>query len=346
MREIGRHFPAPYQPFLVRDDFIVRADLFPMPGLYNGHLEQNHFVLDNRFDAFLDERLAALDRAPDSYRCLDESEPEALAEIYLRLFRVLAGEYPEFVTLDGQSLDLRHLGLTADLTDPLHITVTPNASAPAGGLRVAAWVNAQSGVTRLADLLALAVQEDIVIMRLRPDGSHLAEALHVLLPSAWNPLEKLRLGFDAIHEPVAESQRLIASAGKVMKAMTTKGPYVRFGLSLTTRPHLDCHPDWPKPWDDAWLTDPDQLARNVTVRIERQTTRPFPDLGRALFTVRIYTSSLDRLASERPDLIPRLATVIRTAHPAILAYKDIAHYTEAVAAWCESMPALKESVSP
>src|SRR3954451_3360532 len=134
MREIGRHFPAPYQPFLVRDDFIVRADLFPMPGLYNGHHEQNHFVLDNRFDEFLDERLAALDRAPDSYRCLDESDPVALAEIYFRLFRVLAGEYPEFVTVGDRSLELRHLGLTAALVDPLHITVTPSASAPAGGL--------------------------------------------------------------------------------------------------------------------------------------------------------------------------------------------------------------------
>jgi hypothetical protein len=134
---------------------------------------------------------------------------------------------------------------------------------------------------------------------------------------------------------VAESERLIASAHNVMKAIVTKGPYVRFGLSLTTLPSLDSHPDHDKPWDDAWLDDLDVLASHVTLRIERQTTFPMPDLGRALFSVRIYTTPLVDLSRDRPDLIPRLAEILRSASPAVVAYKGMAKYAEPVAQWCE-----------
>jgi hypothetical protein len=117
--------------------------------------------------------------------------------------------------------------------------------------------------------------------------------------------------------------------------MVTRGPYVRFGLSLTTLPMLDSHPDHEEPWDTHWLDDLDVLASQCTVRIERQTTCPMPDLGRALFTVRIYTAPLVQLAGSHPDLIPRLATILRSASPAILEYKGIAEYAHPIAQWCE-----------
>ncbi len=336
MGTIGALFPPPYMPFVVRDDFIVRADLFPLPGIYNGHHEQNHFVLDSQFDEFLDERLAAFARKPDSYRCIDIEDPASLAEVYVRLIKQLAIEYPDYVDYSPPLLDLRHIGLRADLTDRQSIAIEIIDPDNDGGRRVLDWVSAQSGLTRLGDLLALAVQEDIVIMRLREDGSHLAESLHVLLPSGWDPAEKVMRGFDTIHEPVADSQRLMNSAANVMKAMTTKGPYVRFGFSISTCPRLDIHPDIVRPWDAAWLDDLDTLASNLTLRVERQTTMPFPDLGRALFSVRIYTMPLDRVAAERPDLLPRIAAVVRSASPAVLQYKGMAHYSDALATWCEA----------
>lgn len=327
---------APYQPFLVRDDFIVRADLFPLPGTYNGRRETRHFELDNQFDLFVTEKLAALARDPARYRCLDPDESDALAEVYWRIFRILAAEHPEYVQIDGETIHLRLPGLTIDAGDRQHVGVTVRSDASEIGRAVARWIDAQSGLDRFGDALALACQEDIVIMRLLPDGRHRAESLHVLLPSAWNPREKYQQSFGTIHEPVADSARLVASADNVMKAIVTKGPYIRFGLSLTTLPSLDNHSDLPKPWDPAWIADPDLLASKVSVRIERQTTYPMPDLGRALFTVRIYSTSLPELAGNRPDLISRLATILRSASPAVLAYKGIAEYALPVAAWCEA----------
>jgi hypothetical protein len=104
---------------------------------------------------------------------------------------------------------------------------------------------------------------------------------------------------------------------------------------LTTLPRLDSHPDHHKPWDDAWLDDLDQLANKITVRIERQTTFPMADLGRALFSVRIYTTPLTELSHGRPDLVPRLAEILRSASPAVFEYKGMAKYAGPVAAWCE-----------
>jgi len=328
--------PPPYQPFLVRDDLIVRADLFPLPGIYNGRREERHFELDTQLCAVLNEKLAALERSPERYRCLDRTESAALAEVFWRLFQILEREHPEFVRVDRTTVDLRLLGLKLDLRDRQMLGVSVDPGAPEIGQRVAAWIDAQDGIDRLGDALALACQEDIVIMRLLDDGRHRAESLHVLLPSAWSPLEKYQQSFGTIHEPVADSARLVASAGNVMKAIVTKGPYVRYGLSLTTLSRLDNHPDHAKPWDPAWLNDPDLLASKVSVRIERQTTYPIPDLGRALFTVRIYSTPLTELAEHRSDLLLRLATVLRSGSPAILAYKGIAEYALPVAEWCES----------
>jgi hypothetical protein len=306
-----------------------------MPGVYNGRREERHFELDDRFPEFLCEKMAALERSPEQYRSLDPSEAEALAEVYWRIFGIFANEYPEFVRVIGTTIDLSLLGLQLDLRDRQQIGVSVEHGAPEIGRRVAAWVDAQRGIDRLGDALALSCQEDIVIMRLLDDGRHLAESLHVMLPSAWSPAEKYRQSFGAIHEPVADSARLVASSGNVMKAIVTRGPFVRFGLSLTTLPALDNHPDHAKPWDPEWLDDPDVLAGKVSVRIERQTTYPMPDLGRALFTVRIYNTPLRQLAGDHPDLLRRLATVLRSGSPAVLAYKEIAEYALPIADWCE-----------
>jgi len=331
--------PSPYQPFLIRDDFIVRADLFPLPGTYNGRRENRHFELDNRFEEFLTEKLAALARAPEKYRCLDSAEQEILAEVYIRLFQIFAREYPEHVQVNDDTIELRLLGLTLHLCDRLHVGVLVSSDAPEIGRQVADWIDAQTGLNRLGDALALACQEDIVVMRQLEDGRNRAESLHVLLPSTWNPAEKYQQSFATIHEPVADSARLIASSHNVIKAIVSRGPYVRFGLSLTTLPALDSHPDHDKPWDPAWLDDLNVLASRCTVRIERQTTFPMPDLGRALFTVRIYTTPLVQLAESNPHLIPRLAKILRSASPAILAYKGIQEYALPIADWCEQTAA-------
>ncbi len=334
MRPALESLPLPYQPFVVRDDFIVRADLFPLPGEYNGRLEERHFELDQRFDDYIDEKLTGFERAAERYRCIDPEEPSALAEVYWRLFQIFGREYPELVDVSESRIDLRLLGVSLDIRDRLNVGISCDRDAPDVGRRVAEWLDRQAGVTRFGDALALACQEDIVIMRLRDDGSHLAESLHVLLPSSWNPLEKYQQSFGDIHIPVAESERLVASSNNVMKAIVTKGPYVRFGLSLTTQPKIDSHPDHPKPWDDAWLDDHDALARNCIVRIERQTTFPMPDLGRALFSVRIYNTPLVALAQSRPDLVHRLESILREASPAVVAYKGMSRYVLPVADWC------------
>jgi hypothetical protein len=202
--------------------------------------------------------------------------------------------------------------------------------------RADAWLREQRGLRRLGDALALSCQEDLVLMRELPDGSAVAEWLHVCLPSGWDPAEKVGRDFAAIHAPVADKARLLGSADNVMKAMLTKGPYVRFGWGLTTCPSLNAHPTVEAPWDDAWLSDPAVVAARTYVRMERQTTLALPGLGRALFTIRIYLTPLtDRLAAE-PELRPRIATLLRSCSPAVLAYKGMTELVPPLLAWLEA----------
>jgi hypothetical protein len=202
------------------------------------------------------------------------------------------------------------------------------------GRRIGAWLERQTGVNRLFDALALACQEDIVIMRGVPDGIDIAEALHVCFPSGWDPREKAGTNFATIHLPVAESEKLVSSSTNVMKALLTKGPYVRFGWGLGADFDLDNHPETPRRRMPAEaLADLDEVAANVWIRTERQTTYPMPDLGRGLFTIRVYIEPLIAWVQREPEIGPRLISLIETATPAVRDYKGFAPFAEPLLAW-------------
>ena len=122
-------------------------------------------------------------------------------------------------------------------------------------------------------------------MRGSDSGPGDAEALHVCFPSGWDPREKAGRDFTTIHEPVGDNARLLGASANVMKALLTKGPYVRFSFGLSPNPALDNHPVTrpPKPPASIW-TDPESAIDRIYVRMERQTTYPMPDLNRGLFT--------------------------------------------------------------
>ena len=201
------------------------------------------------------------------------------------------------------------------------------------GAAVAGHLEGEAGVVRLADALGLCCQEDLVVMRGLPEGGDVAEWLHVCIPSGWDPAEKVGRSFQDIHVPVADSARLVASGPNVVKAMIRKGPYVRFGWGLTTNPHLNSHPATRPEAPDLDGLTPSEIAALTYVRMERQTTLAMPDLDRALFTVRIYLDPLvDRLEAD-PSLRPRLASLIASCSPEVIAYKGMADLAGPVLEW-------------
>lgn len=328
--------PPPNPPFPIRDTFRIRADLYPLGTEINGQLEHAHFVEDELYYAYITQKLDLLETDISKRRLIALDDPGGLAEALWRLYRLLARDQPDVAELapSGEEVALKLLGLRLRAPTPEHrISPLIERYAPTAlGERIAAWLEQQSGIARLADALALSCQEDIVIMQAVADADR-AELLHVCFPSRWDPRAKFNTGFVYIHDPIPKNEALIQAGRNVMRALLTKGPFIRFGWSLTLDPRLDHHPESAlPPVPDDIFADPARLAAHTFLRMERQTTYPMPDLGRTLFSIRTYIQPLSE-AVQAPGRRARLAHILSTLEPEVAAYKGLAQMQAPLLAW-------------
>ena len=254
--------------------------------------------------------------------------------------------------LEGPELDL------VDEAPPASGGAVP----PALRRRVRTHLSALEPLERLADALALAVQEDLVVMagatgdaragdhvpprpgpteRSAPDArapdaptprDGRAELLHVCFPSSWDPAARAGAGFAALHAPVPHSETLRAASGRVVRAMVAKGPFVRYVWSLAPDDALDRNPRRAPALPP--VTDPARLW----FRVERQTVMPLPVSGRALFTIRVYRAPLPEVL-DTPDRRRTLASALRSMDAALLAYKGVGGLREPLLAYLDGPPA-------
>lgn len=332
-------FPPQHAPFAVRDVTKIQADLFPMGSEINGRIENGHFVADEHWEADVAEKIDLLERDASLRRQIVTDDPAGLAESLWRVGGLIAADHPSLwrVEADGATLPRLGLRLVADSSESRLEPAVDDELATPLGRRIARWLRTQRGIDRLLDALALAVQEDIVIMRGLPDGSDVCEALQVCFPSGWDPREKAGHSFANIHRPVADSDRLVSSSPNVLRAMINKGPYLRFTFGLSFNPLLDNHPATRNNRQSFTEFDNfDALLPRLYVRMERQTTHGFADLNRALFSIRIYVNPLLERIERDPSLRPRIANLLRTAIPDVSDYKGYTPYSEHLIAWLES----------
>lgn len=215
---------------------------------------------------------------------------------------------------------------------------------------------------RLADALALSVQEDLVVMGLGAGaapgagagagaGTHAAagddgassthrsgtastggpaagsaELLHVCFPSGWDPATRAGADFATLHGPVPHGETLRRAAPQVVRAMVSKGPFVRYVWSLVPGPELDRNP---RRRADLRRTVPPEA---LWFRVERQTVMPLPEQRRALFTIRVYMAPLAEVLTG-PERRATLASAIASMDDALLAYKGIGRGRDALLAW-------------
>lgn len=142
------------------------------------------------------------------------------------------------------------------------------------------------------DNLARQIQEDLVIQRLSESDDWLGAA-HVSFPSGWDPAEKIGRPLSVIHAPVPGMN--LAASRKLVETMVHRGPYQRYVWSAVYEDTLDFHPGTPKkPFDPA--------APVLFIKVERQITYGFADLGAALFVLRqhmIPEAEIDKRALHR-----------------------------------------------
>ncbi len=335
-------FPAQHSPFAVRDVTRIQADLFPMGSEINGRIERGHFVADEHWEQDVAEKLTLAETDPTLRHFVVTDDPAGLTEALWRIAGLIAADQPTLwqTRPDGAFLPRHRLRLIADTPARRIEPEIDDSNATPLGVRIAAWLRRLRGPGRLLDALAMTVQEDIVVMRAHDDGSDTAEALQVSFPSGWDPREKAGRSFSAIHHPIPDSDRLVSSSANVMRAIIAKGPYLRFTFGLSFHPLLDNHPATrPNRKSFRDFASFEDVLQNLCVRMERQTTYGFPDLGRALFSIRIYVNPLlERLAAD-PSLRPRIANLVRSAIPEVSEYKGYAPYADELLTWLDAEPA-------
>jgi len=119
------------------------------------------------------------------------------------------------------------------------------------------------------------IPEDLLIHRVSEESDWLAAA-GVCFPSQWHPGEKVGRSWEEIHRPVPMD---LSSSSRIVRAMVGSGPFERFVWGVVYDRRYDFHPSRERS---------SFLPGNPLVKVERQVTVPFPELGFCLFILRQY----------------------------------------------------------
>lgn len=159
---------------------------------------------------------------------------------------------------------------------------------------------------QLYQILVHRVQEDITVLAHEPKSALVMG--HICTPSFWDPQHVKDQSFWSIHKPVPQFPRDERVATRLSEHIAKKGPFVRFVWTLSADQKLDHNPRHPRL---AWSE-----AQDIYYRVERQITIPL-DGQAALFLIRTYVHSLERLSSTRRSVLRKALELMP---------KDIADY--------------------
>ncbi|PYE56250.1 heme-dependent oxidative N-demethylase subunit alpha family protein [Deinococcus yavapaiensis] len=293
----------------------------------HGRIESHVFAFDATYERFLTAKIEARPKLHFFYQQAALS-PMLRRAVLAAMLPRLAEDAREFVSWNGETLRNDLLGWSATLNlDEGSIGALTRFPA-----RFSASVANVEPLDAL-DFLALNVSEDFsIVARSNDTGEDWLAALHVCAPQHWDPREKIGRSFGPVHAPVGGSAALIATAPRLVHALTHKGPFARFAWGLATSDRLEHHPATRDHEDRSERPfDPE----STFVRVERQTLTPFPDERGAFFTIRPYLYALREVAADA-DRRARLAAALRSMTAEHLAYKGMTSWRDEVAAWLET----------
>jgi hypothetical protein len=299
-------------PFPVEPVYRIQPDLRKLAP------EAGHFRTDAQWPRYLRQKLELLEADADSCRVIAGDE-RLVAEALWEVAGLLAAEQPDRFAIAEELLSIADLGLVIGrdgaLCDPAPIGQTDHTVEGPPRSLVHRHLAGLAPTERLADAVALALQEDLVLMAGPPGDDH-ARLFHVCFPSHWNPAARRGASFAQLHAPVPHNSRLLAGGRNMLAAMLAKGPFERHVWSLTPNADLDQHPDRPH---GEPLRVGSQLDR-LWFRAERQTTRALSTC--ALFTIRVSMTPL-RSVLDHPGRAELLAAAIRSMDAELLSYKGL-----------------------
>jgi len=263
--------------------------------------------LDERYPAEMAGRRALLaDRHADVFAACAGSAP-AGAEALALLAAHLPARYPGWFRRDGTML---HNALTGEAWDL--------AAPPCDPLELAGRL----------------VQEDLCIVR--PDaGGPVLDAAILCAPSRWLLAEKIGRPLLAIHAPVPlYADRLGAPVDRFMRQLKPGRVAMRMNWSVMDDAALFQTGGKHRTERDPTITAANAGAR-LHLRVERQTLSRLPRSGSVLFTIRVHSYALARIAA-LPGAPARLAAAVRALPAELAAYKSLPAFRDALLAYLDA----------
>jgi hypothetical protein len=175
---------------------------------------------------------------------------------------------------------------------------------------------------------------DWVVMDQR-DGDLWTEAGMVTTPADWSLDFDIGMTFKEWHGPVplAHEMNVFDRALKYLLNLRLGQPVRRLNWTMTVNPRLDTAPENYPLWG------PERAAVNaanagdlVNLRVELQGLWRLPRSNGIVFGIRVYLISVRELATV-PKWARRVHRVLRNLHPALVDYKGLSRYRDAVVEW-------------
>jgi Protein of unknown function (DUF3445) len=258
--------PAQNVPWPATLDTAPRGDLYKS--------SQPVFALDEALPEYLKAKLEVAQQ-PWAALLATDADLAALKGCVHRLLEHLCVEQPVLLEQTAVGWKFNLTGVT--ISGSFDLALERGAWLEAIGERIVERVRLEETGARACILaIALNIQDDLALMR-----GDVAEGLWVMLPSTWNPSEKIGLPLASIHKPVPNSDALQRATPNLTRAVLERGPFERFVWTVQASPRLPMHPAQVMPDDGGayW-------------RIERQTFYPMPELGRYWFVIRVHVVPL------------------------------------------------------
>jgi heme-dependent oxidative N-demethylase alpha subunit-like protein len=323
---------APARYFPIRNGrYEVAPNLRPL-GTDFGHgaADGRVFQIDWDFPRYRENKLRCRAERLSKYVGLQDLKPTVAAASARFVAARLAQEYPSLFAweADGDGSGRLECRLTRERLafDPEMCLADVEAEEPAEPAYADAW-----------DALACQVPEDLALVCTGPEGRDRLTAFHVCSPSHWSAEEKLGRDFAAVHAPVPGMEPVLRVAGSMVDAMVHRGPFVRFVWSISGDRRLNGHPEpppgvplshWRHPAFDPAMKPPFYL------RVERQVTWGLPEVGAAVFVIRLSFTDAREIRAN-PEERRQLLSALRSMSPESRRYKGIFEVTEGLVEWLE-----------
>ena len=200
------------------------------------------------------------------------------------------------------------------------------------GELVLSWLgksSSNSGVDVLVDA-ALAVPDDLTVLRSMPDDRLPFVAGVVCSPSRWKLAEKIGHDMLAVHKPVAlYAEQIGGAVDTTLERLSPEKPVWRSNWTLEDHPAL-FQPSSP---GRALVDHPSELW----IRIERETLRRLPRTRGILFTIRGFQEPLSTYVRRGPEAIRTLRELVARLPDSLARYKSVYDYRAATVSWLDSL---------